>query len=73
MYLEYIIGPVLAVLVSMKFTKYTDEKTREYVEEVRTELVSKVDTQNDEMAKKLLVTVSPMARVLREVKETLGV
>ena len=73
MYLEYIIGPVLAVLVSMKFTKYTDDKTKEYVESVRTELVSKVDTQNEEMAKKLLVTVSPMARVLREVKETLGV
>lgn len=77
MYLEYILGPVIAALISMKFTKYTDTKAKQYVDttaaDLRKELVTKCDSQNDEMAKKLLVTVSPMAKALREVKETLGV
>ena len=61
----------------MKFCKYTDDQTRKHVakelQALRTELVDKNEQQNDELAKKLLVTVSPMARALREVKEQLGV
>ena len=74
---EAIVAPIVALLVAMKFTKYTDEQTRKYVAKelnaLRTELVDKNERQNDELAKKLLVTVSPMAKALREVKEQLGV
>lgn len=75
--IEAIVGSVLTLLISMKFTKYTDDETRKYIDQrmdaLRTELVAKCDEQNAELANKMLVTVSPMAKVLREVKETLGV
>ena len=74
---EAIVGPVVALLVAMKFTKYTDDKRQKAVaaelQALRTELIQKNEQQNAELAKKMLITVSPMAKALREVKETIGV
>ena len=77
MSIEIIVGPILALLVSMKFTKYTDDQRKKAVsaelQGLRTELVNKADLDQSKMAKQVLVTVSPIAKAVREVKETLGV
>ena len=74
---EAIVGPVVALLVAMKFTKYTDDARKKAfaleLNALRTELIQKNEAQNAELAKKMLITVSPMAKALREVKETIGV
>ncbi len=74
---EMIVGPVVALLVAMKFTKYTDDQRRKSfandINALRAELIQKNEAQNAELAKKMLITVSPMAKALREVKETIGV
>ena len=74
---EAIVGPVVALLVAMKFTKYTDDQRRKSftndLNALRAELIQKNEAQNAELAKKMLITVSPMAKALREVKETIGV
>ena len=73
MYLEFIGGPVLAALRSMKFTAYTTKKEvearNEQIEQLKVELASK----DDELAKKILVTISPMAQAVRDIKTQLGV
>ena len=73
MYLEFIVGPVLAALLSMKFTAYTNKQEvaarNEQIEQLKQELAEK----DDELAKKILVTISPMAKALREIKTQLGV
>mgnify|MGYP001411308240 CR=1 FL=1 len=75
--IEAIVGPILALVVSMKFTKYTDDERKKNlvmeIDALRAEMVVKTQQEHAELAKKMLITVSPMAKALRELKETLGV
>ena len=73
MYLEFIVGPVLAALLSMKFTAYTNAKEVKARDEQIEQLKKELAVKDDELAKKLLVTISPVAKAVREIKTQLGV
>ena len=73
---EYIVGPVLAVLISMKFTDYKAKKQEEaskaYLQQV--ELVEKkVNNVDEEILKKVLVTITPVAKAVKQLQESIGV
>ena len=68
--IEIVVGPVLAVLISMKFTAYTKEQT---IKELETKVENLEKTIETNVAKKLVVTLTPLAKEVRTVKEVIGV
>ena len=78
--MEYIVGPVLALLISMKFTTYKcKECCKERVDadnllEARIELVEARQTTTDnEMPKKIMATISPVAQAVQKLNQQVGI
>tara|TARA_R110001592_G_scaffold120304_3_gene324300 strand:- start:2198 stop:2425 length:228 start_codon:yes stop_codon:yes gene_type:complete len=75
--MEYIIiGPILALLVSMKFTDYKSKEAevRLTALEGRIENVSSVLQQSEADApKKTLMIVAPVAKAVKELQSAIGV
>ena len=74
--MEYVIGPVLALLISMKFTDFTSKKAaaenkkviESYKEEVHAELVQNTSSVSQQTLKMML----PMADSVRKINSQLG-
>jgi len=72
----YILGPVLAVLISLKYTKHvTDKHQKEYQELLtKVELVEKRNTEMDkEMLQKVMTTVLPIAKAVNRLNGEVGI
>lgn len=78
--MEYIVGPVVALLISLKFTdvrvkaraeKHLDDHDalKQHIELVE-KRVNVIDT---EVPKKLIVTLAPIAKAVGELQEQIGV
>ncbi len=68
MALEYIIGPVLALLLGMKFTDY---KSKEKDTKI-TELESKIALIETETPKKMMATLLPVAKAVQKLNQEVG-
>jgi len=68
MALEYIVGPVLALLLGMKFT---DLKSKEKDEKI-TELQTKIELIEVETPKKLMATLVPVAKAVQKLNQEVG-
>jgi hypothetical protein len=68
MALEYIVGPVLALLLGMKFTDY---KTKEKDAKI-SELESKIELMETETPKKLMATLMPVAKAVQKLNQQVG-
>jgi len=68
MALEYIIGPVLALVLGMKFTDY---KTKNKDAKIA-ELESKVALIETETPKKLMATLMPVAKAVQKLNQEVG-
>ena len=68
MALEYIVGPVLALVLSMKFTDY---KTKMKDAKIA-ELESKVALIETETPKKLMATLMPVAKAVQKLNQEVG-
>ena len=89
--LEYVVGPVIAVLVSMKFTDYKAMKSKGLLEKrfedqrihaqaqidycnEKTELLEKkIESTDAETLKKMLITITPIAKAVKQLQESVGV
>lgn len=71
MYLEYIVGPVVALLLGMKFTDIKSKKQQETIVQLETkvELLEKLEA---ETPKKIMATVAPIAMAIQKVNAQLG-
>jgi hypothetical protein len=72
----YVLGPVLAVLISLKYTKHvTDKHQKEYQELLtKVELVEKRNTELDkEMLQKVMTTVLPIAKAVNRLNGEVGI
>ena len=68
MALEYIVGPVLALLLGMKFTDFkTKEKDAKIVE-----LEAKIELIETETPKKLMATMIPVAKAVQKINQEIG-
>jgi len=65
---EYIIGPVLALLLGMKFT---DLKTKEKDVKI-SELESKIELIETETPKKMMATLVPVAKAVQKLNQQVG-
>ena len=68
MALEYIVGPVLALLLGMKFTDY---KTKEKDVKI-TELENKIALIETETPKKMMATLLPLAKAVQKLNQEVG-
>ena len=68
MALEYIVGPVLALLLGMKFTDY---KTKEKESKI-TQLEEKITLLETETPKKLMATLMPVAKAVQKLNQEVG-
>ena len=72
----YALSGILAVLVSLKYTKFmTDKQEEKYNELVaKIELVEKRNSQIDkEMLQKVMTTVLPIAKAVNRLNQEVGV
>ena len=68
MALEYIVGPVLALLLGMKFT---DLKNKEKDVKI-SELESKIELIETETPKKMMATLVPVAKAVQKLNQQVG-
>jgi len=75
MVVEYIVGPVLALLLGMKFSDYKAKQAEKTIAELN-EKIEKIDQRSseveNEMPKKLMATVMPIAKAVNKLNQQVG-
>jgi predicted lipid carrier protein YhbT len=74
--MEYIIGPVLTLLLAMKFTDYKQKNIESKVTAVQEQmaLVEKtMDQRETELPKKLVATMVPLAKAVKVLNQQVGI
>ena len=78
--IEYAVGPVLALLISLKFSDWKLKEDHKKHAAVHAELVERVvalqtqvNTIDREVPKKLIVTLAPVAKAVQDLQEAIGV
>ena len=77
--MEYVVGPVLALLLGLKFTDFRVKKVAKGLERIDNleERVIKLEERTDEvevnMAKKMVTTVMPIAKAVTKLNQQVGI
>lgn len=74
--MEYAVGPVLALLIAMKFADYKSKKTEEHVKsvEAKIEMVEKQIPASEAAAlQKTMVTFQPVVKAVRQLQDEIGI
>ncbi len=66
----YIVGPVLALALGMKFTVYTKEQTLKEMSERIEALESNVEQKS---AQSMLMTMTPLIKRVKDISTTIGI
>ena len=74
--MEYVVGPVLALLIGMKFTDFTNkkcaaERTKE-IEACREEVAALITQNTTNVSQQTLKLMMPMAKSVNEINKQLG-
>jgi len=73
--IELAVGPVLALLISLKFTQQIQEKQdKQYKELAETVslIVTKSELSDKEMLQKIMQTVMPIAKAVNKLNQEVG-
>ena len=73
--MEYVVGPILALLVGMKFSVYKTNKLEESVTDLQAKvesIVIRLDQTDADMPKRLMATVAPVAVAVKKLNEQVG-
>ena len=74
--MEYVVGPVIALLLGMKFTDYKTKEQVKQLEKTNLELVALVDekmVENTKMvSQQTLKMMMPMAKSVTDINKQLG-
>jgi hypothetical protein len=68
MYLEFVVGPVLSLLIALKFG---DMKNKEREKEIAA-LQAKVELLEGELPKKVMATMLPVAKAVQKLNAQVG-
>ena len=74
--MEYVVGPILALLLGMKFTHFTTEKMKQDAQKER-EMIAEVieeriTASNTQMSQQTLKLMMPMAKSVTAINKQLG-
>ena len=75
MYLEFVVGPVLALLVGMKFSVYKNKENEKVIAELKEKVVlleKSTATLEDELPKKVMATMLPVAKAVQKLNQQVG-
>ena len=75
MALEYVVGPILALLVGMKFSVYKNKETEKTIAELKEKVVlleKSTSTLEDELPKKVMATMLPVAKAVQKLNQQVG-
>ena len=70
--MEYVVGPVLALLIGMKFSDYKTKELQKKVDTVIETVDQKIVEQNKTMSQQTLKIVMPVAKSVTKINEQLG-
>ena len=75
MALEYVIGPVLALLVGMKFSVYKSKETDKQIAELKEKVIvleKSASALESELPKKVMATMLPVAKAVQKLNQQVG-
>ena len=75
MALEYVVGPILALLVGMKFSVYKQKETEKTIAELKEKVVlleKSTSTLENELPKKVMATMLPVAKAVQKLNQQVG-
>ena len=70
---EYIVGPIVALLLGMKFTDYKVKEMQARVEEISKTCDERVVEMNTQTSKALIGTLTPVAKAIKQLNEQVGI
>ena len=73
--MEYVVGPILALLVGMKFSVYKAKKAEDSLKSLEAKvetIVARIDQTDKEMPKRLMATITPVAVAVKKLNEQVG-
>ena len=70
--MEYVVGPVLALLIGMKFADYKTKELQKKVDTVVETVDQKIVEQNTNMSQQTLKILMPVAKSVTKINEQLG-
>lgn len=73
--MEYVLGPVLAILVTLKFADFNIKKQGKVISELEEKvLVLEKSTKaaEEEVPKKMMATLLPVAKAVNKINQQLG-
>tara|TARA_B100001094_G_scaffold126660_1_gene122750 strand:+ start:2102 stop:2329 length:228 start_codon:yes stop_codon:yes gene_type:complete len=74
--MEYIIGPVLTLLIAMKFTDYRQKNIENKLGAMQEKIVlveKTMDQREIELPKKLVATMVPLAKAVKLLNQQVGI
>jgi len=74
--MEYIAGPIITLLLAMKFTDWRSKQLEERVTNAQqqVELVRKdIEVRDAELPKKVMATVVPLAKAVKNLNQQVGI
>ena len=75
MYLEFVVGPVLSLLIALKFGDIKDKKRESEINALqqRVELLEKSSSElENELPKKVMATMLPVAKAVQKLNQQVG-
>ena len=71
--LEYIAGPIIALLLGMKFTDYKVKEVEKRIEAIGKTCEERVVETNTNTSKTILATLTPVAVAIKKLNEQVGI
>ena len=74
--IEYLVGPVVAVVISLKYTKHMTDKQSAKCETCCAQIESverRLETHDTEILKKVMTTVLPVAKAVNRLNNEVGI
>ena len=74
--IEYVVGPLVAALISLKFTDYRVKKQAETLaaqEENMAKVIKLIEKKDQETLRKTMVLLTPMSKAVKQLQEEIGV
>ena len=75
MYLEFVVGPVLALLVGMKFSVYKNKESEKQIAELKEKVIvleKSASALEAELPKKVMATMLPVAKAVQKLNQQVG-
>ena len=70
--IEYVVGPILALVLGMKFTDFKAKEEHKLMVQQIDSLTLKLATVENELPKKVLATIVPVAKAVQKLNEEVG-